>query len=830
MKPEQITFIGEHLLPGYLGYFFVVLSFGAVLMSFIAYTLYSRKGEQLPSWKTIGRISFSLHFVSVVGIFSTLFYLIHAHYFEYSYVWTHSSKDLAPEYMIACFWEGQEGSFLLWTFWHCVLGTVLIFKAKDWEGPVMSVVCLAQLMLTSMLLGIDKVDLYFAIVDLPLKLGSNPFTLLRVANPNLPFARMPNYLQALTDGRGLNVTLQNYWMVIHPPVLFLGFASTLIPFAYALAGIRTKQFGEWVVKALPWTAFAGLTLGVGVLMGGAWAYEALSFGGFWAWDPVENASLVPWLVLIAAMHCMIIYKARKTSLRISILLVFISFLLILYSTFLTRSGILGDTSVHSFTDLGLSGQLMLFLFLFIGIVVYLLIRNWKKIPSSRDDDKIYSREFWMFIGSLLLSLAALHIISITSIPVFNSLFKLSNEYFHTSFKTNFAKPADPIGTYHALQVPFAMLIALLAGFGQYLKFINTAPKLFWKKMAISGGISLAFAGTMYYFQPMQDYRYLILLFCSCFAIVGNADIWISKLKGSRWKISGAATAHIGFGMILLGALIANANKQTISLNTEGFDVVKMENAREQYENKTLFIGMPAKMLDYQVEYLGDSSDGKHVYFKVNYKRTDSATGNVKEDFNLYPYVIYNEKQGKYEAPSPDTKHYWSKDVFTHITSAPQKEDADYLPTYDTVYNVRIKAGETLLIDSLKIHAGDIKSFQNGSIEVPVKDYSVAAQLPLTFSLLELKKEVSLKPFYVIKGKEVISEFVEAADAGIKVAFNTINLEDKSFSLTIYRGKPAPPRFITLKAITFPLINLLWMGAVIMAVGFVLTIRKRVKKN
>src|SRR5688500_16236542 len=158
-------------------------------------------------------------------------------------------------------------------------------------------------------------------------------------------------------------------MVIHPPVLFLGFASTIVPFAFAMGGLWHKRYGEWVRPAMPWMVFSGMLLGTGILMGGAWAYEALSFGGFWAWDPVENGSLVPWIILIAGLHTMMIYRARKSALLSSYIFVTLTFLLILYATFLTRSGVLGDSSVHSFTDLGLSGQLLLFMFAFIIIAV-----------------------------------------------------------------------------------------------------------------------------------------------------------------------------------------------------------------------------------------------------------------------------------------------------------------------------------------------------------------------------------------------------------------------------------------------------------------------------
>ena len=166
------------------------------------------------------------------------------------------------------------------------------------------------------------------------------------------------------DGNGLNALLQNYWMVIHPPTLFLGFATTLVPFAYCIAGLWTGKVNDWIRPALPWALFSAMVLGVGILMGAYWAYETLNFGGYWNWDPVENAVYVPWLVLVASYHTMITYRKSNTALKTSVILVVATFILILYSTFLTRSGILGESSVHSFTDLGLSGQLLIYLLVF----------------------------------------------------------------------------------------------------------------------------------------------------------------------------------------------------------------------------------------------------------------------------------------------------------------------------------------------------------------------------------------------------------------------------------------------------------------------------------
>ena len=192
------------------------------------------------------------------------------------------------------------------------------------------------------------------------KIGNNPFALLRnELNAPMLFQKA-DYLNfpKIYEGNDLNVSLQNYWMVIHPPVLFLGFASTVVPFAYAIAGWWKKDFDDWTKAVWPWALFSGVALSTGIMMGAAWAYEALSFGGYWAWDPVENASIMPWLTLIAGIHTLLAYRHSGHAQKATYVLLGLSFLLVLYASFLTRSGILGESSVHAFTDLGLGGQLV----------------------------------------------------------------------------------------------------------------------------------------------------------------------------------------------------------------------------------------------------------------------------------------------------------------------------------------------------------------------------------------------------------------------------------------------------------------------------------------
>ena len=314
-----------HYLIGNLGHLMIILSLVTALVSCVAYFKTTQSNDL--TWERYADWSYYGHALSLIGVLTVLFLIINKHYFEYHYAWNYSSKYLPIYYQISSFWNGQEGSFLLWMFWNAMLGLVLIKTNKFWKSSVMAVMTFTQFCLTTLILGV---------VIFELKIGSSPFLLLRDVVQDAIFVVNPEFIPE--DGNGLNPLLQNYWMVIHPPTLFLGFASTVVPFAYAIAGLWIGKYKEWIRPALPWAQFAAMILGIGILMGAYWAYETLNFGGYWNWDPVENAIYIPWLTLIAAIHTMIAYKKNENALKAALILVLVTYLLILYSTFLTRSG------------------------------------------------------------------------------------------------------------------------------------------------------------------------------------------------------------------------------------------------------------------------------------------------------------------------------------------------------------------------------------------------------------------------------------------------------------------------------------------------------------
>jgi cytochrome c-type biogenesis protein CcmF len=732
------------------------------------------------------------------------------------YAYKHASKELEPKYLLACIWEGQEGSFLLWTIWHCILGIFIMFKSKEWEAPVMTVISLAQFFLLMMLLG-------FYIGDV--RLGSSPFTLTRdeIAGP---IFSQPNYLSFIKDGVGLNPLLRNYWMVIHPPVLFLGFASTIIPFAYAYAGIQTKRFGDWITPALPWALLSACVLGVGIMMGGKWAYESLSFGGYWAWDPVENASLVPWLILIAGLHTMVIFKATGHSLKSSYLFAFLTFIFVLYSTFLTRTGVLGDTSVHAFTDAGKAINIMILLFVaaFTLPSIGLLVSNLKNMPSVQKEESTNSREFWMFIGSLVFFLAAIFIIAKTSVPVYNKI-----------LGTKFAQPEDVEFSYNKVIIMVAIIIGLLSAVTQYFKYKKTESAYILKKIAVPTVIAAIITALLAVFYPLTYYKggagflvaVYIALFASIYSVIANGMYIWSGLNG-KLKAAGGSIAHIGFAVMLAGILISSSNKKIISnssanginLQISGKDPMTKQ-TDNPLENLTLIRQVPATMGQYEVTYLRDSfgNEKGRRFYELLFQRKDAATKKVVEQFTLWPDVYIMKDNNM--SSNPDTKTYLTKDVFTFISYAINND----------------AAADTAQFTIKEMAEGDTAFYSNGIIILnrvvknPVNEkYNFKptdAALMADITLIS-KDSLHFKAMPLIQvdgiGVNQVDDTVYAQNMYVKFAGVT---DGRKVKIGIKESDKLI-QYVTLKAYVFPYINLVWLGLIIMALGIIMSAVKRAK--
>ncbi len=755
-----MEYIGEHLLPGQIGRLLIVFSFVCSILSALAYFLGTQRRDlpEATSWKNIGRVSFGLHGISVLSIIGIIFYIMTQRYYEYQYVWAHVNDDLPYRYLASAFWEGQEGSFLLWMFWHVILGALLIWKAKNWESPVMTVMALAQILIGSMLLG-----LHFGSGEWEFKIGSNPLLLLRDTMQAPVFANA-DYL-SLIKGTGLNPLLQNYWMTIHPPTLFLGFASTVVPFAYAVAGYWTKQYKAWLKPVMPWALFSGAILGTGILMGGAWAYEALSFGGYWAWDPVENMSLVPWLLLVAGIHTNLIARNTGYSIRATYLFYALCFVFILYSTFLTRSGILGETSVHAFTEMGLENQLLLLIMVFLGITVYQFFKNYKSVPTPEKEEATPTKEFWMFIGALVLLFSSALITVSTSLPVYNKIVEVFNPD-HVAVTIQ-----DAVEHHNKYQLWIAVLIGILSGFTQLLRFKERNWKNYMPKFTKHVLASALIAGVFTYLSTLWltivAWQHLLLMFTAIFGVIANLDYLILFIRGNL-KIAGSAFAHIGFGLMIVGAIASGLNKHHISSNP--FAQRGLLDEKLLDKNVLIFKNMPMFMSGYKVTYQNDTLIGNERVFNIKYEKMDQD-GNVIEAFSVRPVALYNNEVTKVAAFNPSTKHYLHKDIFTHIANLPEVE-ADIEARHrmeDSLKFVSHKSliGDTIFTEKFFGIIDDIVRNPEHS-EYEKEENDIAIGLKMTFRRPGFEQGWKAEPMLVLRKNLVYSFPAQINDLGVRV--------------------------------------------------------------
>lgn len=832
-----------HYFIGDLGHFSVILSFVAALAT--AYSYFKASSAQAidnkEGWLKNGRIAFYVHSAAVLGICVSLFTIIANHYFEYHYAYSYSDTKLPDYYLISTFWNGQEGSFLLWMFWHAVLGIVVIHTNRFWEGPVMTIFALVQAFLASMILGV-------VIPGIDFRIGSSPFLLLRDVMQEAPiFKAQPDFIPK--DGNGLNPLLQNYWMVIHPPTLFLGFAATLVPFSFCIAGLWLRRYTEWVRPALPWALFAGAILGLGILMGGYWAYETLNFGGYWNWDPVENAVYVPWLVLVAAIHTMITYKNSETALKASVILVIATFILILYSTFLTRSGILGDSSVHSFTDLGLSGQLLIYMLFFLLVGIVLSVVRWREIPTSGKEVETYSREFWIFIGVTVLTLMGFQVLAGTSLPVVNAFVRLFG------IESNLAPPTDQVKFYSQYQLWFAVIVGLLSGVGQFFWWRKMDRKVLFNELFVPALLSILATVILLNAFNIYDISLLVLLLAGLFTVFANSKILFSLLRSSP-GLSGGAVAHIGMGLMLVGVMFSSGYSKVVSLNNTGMLISKSLSDDYNRDHLLLFVNEPRTMAGYKIEYKGERLEprGKFGYINPNdvsftadpYKVValrdidykDKKLYSANDSISIYPENTYYELEltdanGKVHklfprvqdnpnmglAPSPDIKRDLTKDLYAHVDRRSSREDIEWENSED----LEVKLNQEFFANDYVATVDKIERvFEVSGVKLDSSAVAVRAAIRVKG---EYEDYFAYPIFLIMNGRPGLVPS-EIRDLGLQFKLTNIHPETNSFTLNVASRQKD---WIVIRALEKPFINVLWLGTVVVMAGFTIAMIRRFRE-
>ncbi len=761
----NIQYIGEHLMAGYLGRIFIWISFLSLIFSAILYVYSQKKDEKKALYSKLAGNLYWLHFLTLLGAIGALYYLIGNHCFEYSYVWQYSSLDMPAKFMISCFWAGQEGSYLVWAFWQGIIGLILLRTAKDWKSWVMPVFATGQLFL--------------------------------IVNANEELFKHANYLAMIADGNGLNPLLENIWMIIHPPSLFLGYAVALVPFSFAIASLWRKEYHSWLKPGILWTIAGILTLGNGIILGGRWAYESLTFGGFWAWDPVENASLIPWLLLVAALHSMIIARKRFNTYTTTYIFTILGWFFVMYATYLTRSGVLGDTSVHSFGINALSGQMIFFTASFLILPIVLLFTRKKEFPQ-KDNDDVMTREFWMLIGAIVILISAFQIIATTSIPVFNKL-----------FGTGIAPPIDNIHFYNTWQMPFAIVIALVMAISQYLWYGPNDVKKFLRKILIASGIAVLLTVFISWGDNVTGSSRIVLLFSILLASVVSIDFIIHYIKETT-NIGGAFT-HVGFTLFLLGVVLAFSNSQVISQNTSR---MAGSSDNENQDNIILVKGIGKPMGKYMVTYTNSKTKGRETFFQVDFvKMKDAGTGKI--DFSLHPSLNVNTRMGN--VYNPDTKHFIDKDIYTFLSYAQQSAGEADADGYSKSGQQAMTLNDTLAIGRNLLVLNDIKT---SMVNDDVNNASISASFKI-MSMTNGSMDTEIK-YEIINGELKRTDGI-LDPFNLKLRLEGVEPDSKAINIGIYEKQQD---YIVMKAILFPFIGVLWFGIVILFSGLTYSIMRR----
>ncbi len=649
-----------------------------------------------------------------------LFYLILDNRFDYSYVFNYSSRSLAFAYKISAFWAGQQGSFMLWLLFHVGFGLFLSQK-KETPAGVMVVHSVVQAMLLIALLV------------------KSPFMLMSPAQ---------------TEGIGLNPLLQDFWMTIHPPIIFLGYAGLAVPFAYALEGLFSHKHKDWIKPALPWALFSWCALGAGVFIGAFWSYKVLGWGGYWAWDPVGNSSLVPWLVGGALVHALYWARLKPAAVQVAYLTSIFSFVTVLYGTFLTRSGVLSDFSTHSFADEGIGGLLAGFVLLALCAGLIMLIIRWPELPVGQLYEGIKSREFLLGCSVLVLSLMAVLVFIGMSTPLVTML--LGN-------------PSNVSGSfYNQTSLPLAIALVILL---TLLPMVKANKPMNIRHYGGSIGVfllslTIPFAPGLY--QPLI----VLAIAFSVTAVVMNA-----VMVGGENHISWSGTvAHVGLGIMVIGIVVSSAGSQTL--------VLKLDTQQPQQAFGRNFI----------YQGVEKASDGSGFYQKF------AISGGGIEDTVVRPYTKYN-KDGNPSAREPGIE----RRLFADLYVAPVMQHDDHEGK-----EIILKAGEE------NQQNGAVFKFIRAGMAGGIMGQEMRVQALIEVTQNGLKEEI--RPELIYKNNEFIGNAAKAFGRYEVMINHVNPTEGKISIDVIDRAATTAATSVEVEISHKPLMNLVWLGAFLITLG------------
>ncbi|CAN5533249.1 heme lyase CcmF/NrfE family subunit [soil metagenome] len=405
------------------------LAFSIVALGLCAAAGLTRRTELGEIGRRAINVTAALTVLAAVSLVTALF----AHDFSLEYVVSYSSRSLEGPYTLSALWGGMEGSLLLWSLLLTSFSALALARLRggdpalrSWAGAVLAGIA-------TFFLGL-------------LVLPANPFTTL---------AEVP------ADGRGLNPLLQSPGMLLHPPLLYMGFVGFSIPFAFAMGALMSKRLDNaWFTATRRWTLFAWSALSIGIVLGGAWAYTELGWGGYWAWDPVENASFMPWLTATAFLHSVVIQEKRRMLKVWNVSLILLTYVLAVFGTFLTRSGIL--SSVHTFTEGPIGKWFLPFLAAVLIGGLALIAARLDALKSENRLDALLSRESAFLANNVMFVAAAFAVLWGTIYPIVAETF--------TGIRLSVGPPF-----FNAVFLPIGLVILALTGLGPLISWRRMSP-------------------------------------------------------------------------------------------------------------------------------------------------------------------------------------------------------------------------------------------------------------------------------------------------------------------------------------------------------------------
>ena len=786
----------------------------ALASSVIAMVMFYLNFRGYTNTLNYGRIAYHTMTMLVITASTILWYLLLTHQYQYHYVFSYSNNSLNTGFLVSSFWGGQEGSFMLWLLLTSIVGVVLqsySSKRGDLEPRVMAVFTLATTFLLIMVSPWFKNPFEFiwatpVFIDaksISAQFLNAPFMqnfIFTDPNSQTTFVKMSedlyNVLSAsgiavndvVINGKGLNPQLLNFWMQIHPPTLFTGFSMATVPFAFAMAAMMKNDYRDWVRQAFPWVLAGTGILGLGIMMGGYWAYEMLGWGGYWAWDPVENSSLIPFLVGTASIHTLLVQRKSQAKggigryARTNIILSLMTYILVLYSTFLTRSGILGDASVHSFVDPGM--LVYLFLVIFIGSFILLgfgmLFFRWKYLGEHvQMEEGLLSRELALFTSAVVLCASATIVLVGTSAPIWGS-----------AVDTFF---------YNEMHVPIAIIIGLLNGLSLLIKWKDTKSQEILKKSALSAGGAVLFTILVVALGAVNDVMMILLTLTTAFALFVNLEIAIKIVKGNM-KMLGAYVAHIGIALFILGVIGSAAFSEQVDV-----DLVKNE-------TKSAF--------GFDMTFTGYSPIENNTKYAFNINLKNGGT-----DYSVAP-VMYISDFNNGLMREPDILTLPTKDFYISPLSYDQG------------------TGENSEGQSLSLELGSQSDFDNATISYQsfikpdMSAMTTGGSIKMGAVIVVQKDGKTYTDSTVMQGSAGNFDFVAAQfnDANIKVQVQKIDPTTKQavFIVSNIVNKTQvttqPKEVLTITASIKPFISFVWIGVLVMFIGFFVSVARRLKES